>query len=117
MTKKSPARLARDGHVAPAKQKRNFTPQEVLELQEMHRAVASRFWEAAQLKGNTALVPRGQEVLAELEALARLGENAKNQWVANKLQDCGYEPGTKCSINLTTGEIVEEHDTPKPASN
>ena len=96
-----------------ALKKRSFTPAETMELQEMQRLVNSRKFEAGIIKGNTALVPRGQEVAAELEAIARVLENSKNQWVAQKLLDCGYEQNTKCSINLSTGEIINEPD-PKP---
>jgi hypothetical protein len=93
-------------------QTRNFTPEEVLELQEMHRLTTARQFEAAQVKANTALIPRGQEVAGELEAIARLLENAKHLWVTQKLAECGFPPGAKCSINLTTGEITETPETP-----
>lgn len=85
---------------------RNLTASEVLELQEMQRLVNARNFEATQVKANTALVPRGQEVANELEAIVRLLENVKNQWVSQKLTECGYDPGAKCSINLATGEVV-----------
>ncbi len=90
------------------KPKRNFTPSETLELQEMHRLTSARKFEAAQIKGNTALVPRGKEIAEETEAIARLIENAKNLYVSQKLIECGYRPNDKCSINLTTGEITLE---------
>lgn len=91
----------------PAAEKRSLTPEETLELQEMQRLVNGRRFEAAQVKGNTALVPRGQEIAAELDALARLLENAKNLWVSQKLLSCGYAQNSLCTINLTTGEILE----------
>ncbi len=95
----------------PVKEKRNLTPEETNALKEMVRAVNARQWEAAQIKGNTALVPRGQEIVAELEAIARLLENAKNHWISQVLVECGYEPDTKCSLNLSTGEVIVEQPT------
>lgn len=86
--------------------KRDFNPQEVVELQEMMRLINSRKFEAAQVKANTALVPRGKEIAEELEAIARLIENIKNQFVSLKLEECGYPNGTKCNINMTSGEIT-----------
>lgn len=98
----------------PAPVKRNLTAEEALELQEMQRLVNSRKFEAAQVSGNTALVPDGQKVAQQLTAIAALLENAKNIWVAQKLLECGYENGTKCSINLTTGEIVLTNEAALP---
>ena len=108
MTKKSMQRLEKDGVLSPLQTKRNLTPVEMMELQEMIRLSNSKRFEATQIKGNTALIPRGQEVAAEAEAVARLLENAKNQFVSQLLVQCGYPAGTKCSLNLTTGEIVPE---------
>lgn len=106
MTKKSLERLEKDGVIPPSVEKRNFTPQETMELQEMMRVCNARRFEAAQIKGNTALVPRGKEICDEIEAIARLLENTKNYWVSQKLLECGYEANTKCSVNLSTGEII-----------
>lgn len=86
--------------------RRDLLPQEVLELQEMTRMTNARRFEATLVKGNSALVPRGQDVAAELEALARLLDNTKNQWVGAKLVECGYPANTRCDINLTTGAIT-----------
>lgn len=106
MTRKSPARLEKDGIVTLPKEKRSFTPEECMELQELNRIANARQYEAAQVKGNTALIPRGQEVAAELEAIARLLDNARNMWIGQKLIECGYPPGAKVSINLSTGQIT-----------
>ena len=84
----------------------DFTPTEVMELQEMQRLVNSRKFEAAQIKGNTALVPKGQEVADQLEAIARLLENVKNGWVSGKLAEHGYPKDAICNINLTNGKIT-----------
>ena len=110
MTKKSVERLTRDGVISPvaaipALTKRNFTAEEILQLQEMLRAISIRKFEAAQVKGNTSLVPRGKEIADEYEAIARLLENSKNLWVSQKLLDCGYAANTLCNINLSDGSI------------
>lgn len=113
MSKTSPARKARrktvgkTPKVAPAP-RRNFTPQETLELQEMQRTVSARQWEAAHIAGNTALIPDGQKVAAQTAAIAALLENGSRAWISAKLQECGYGNGVKCSINLNTGEILLE---------
>lgn len=110
MTRKSSARLTRDGVIPEPKPKRNFTPQEAMELQEMNRIVNAKKWEADLIKNNTALVPSGQEVAETFMAIARLCENEKNRWVASKLTQCGYENGAKVNINLITGQITEQHE-------
>src|SRR5882672_2454324 len=108
MTKATQTKLERKGFIPPAPPTRNLTPEECLHVQEMLRTVNARKFEAAQVKGNTVLIPRGQDVAAELEALARLLENTMNQHVSQLLATCGYPAGTKCSMNLTTGEITEQ---------
>lgn len=101
----------------PAPIKRDLTPEETLEFQEILRIANGRTFEAAQVKGNTALIPRGQEVAAELDAIARLMVNAKNLWLSQKLLECGYADGTKCSINLSTGKITpNDEPTDNPAA-
>jgi len=104
MTKASPARLAKKG--VQSRIKRHLTPTEALELQEMQRLVTGRKFEAAQIKGNTALVPDGQKAAEQAAAIAALLDNAKNLWLSQKLLECGYPAGAKCDINLSTGEII-----------
>jgi hypothetical protein len=86
--------------------KRNFTPEESMELLELNRIVSARKFEAAQIAGNTTLIPNGQKVAEQTTAIAALLDNAKNLWVSQKVVECGYPQDTKCSINLSTGEIV-----------
>jgi hypothetical protein len=107
MTDKSPAKQqAVAATSAVARERRNFSPSECIELQEQNRLVNARKWEAAQIKANTALVPDGQAVAAQIEAIARLLENVKNQWVARKLMECGYDENELCTVNLSTGEVM-----------
>lgn len=114
MTKKSQERLVRDGVVSPLQTKRNLTPAETIELQEMIRLANGKNFEAKQIRGNTALLnttadpQRGVHLAEETEAIGRLLENAKNIYVSQLLKVCGYEDGTKCSINLSTGQILLE---------
>ena len=110
MTKKSLQRLSKDGVIPPAPTipaptKRNFTAEETLQLQEMLRAISIYKFVSSQVKGNTALVPRGKEVAEETDAVARVLENSKNLWVSQKLLDCGYAANTMCNINLSDGSI------------
>lgn len=86
--------------------KRNFNPTELVELQEMIRLVNGRKWEASQVKLNTAMIPDGQRVSLQFDAVVMVLEGAKNHYVAQKLLECGYPEGQKCEINLTTGEII-----------
>ena len=86
--------------------KRNFSPAEIVQLQEMQRLVNGRKFEAAQIKSNTALIPRGKEIGEEIEAIARVLENVKNQYVGDTLLKCGYPSGTRCDINYSTGEVI-----------
>lgn len=94
--------------------KRNLTQQELTELQEMQRLVNQRKFEAIQIKANTALIPRGQEVAEELDAIARLLENTKDRWFSSKLIECGYAPGAQIALDLSTGELSSVNTTPLP---
>lgn len=111
-----------DGKIAPGK--RNLTPQETLELQEMHRICAGLAFQANQVKANTALipptkflwftVPRGKSLAAELEAQARLMDQVKRKWIGERLAACGYLPDSKCDINLSTGTITPSATPDEP---
>ena len=93
--------------------KRNLTPEETLQLQEMIKLINARKFEAEQIKNNTALVPDGQKVAEQIEAIARLLDNVRNQYVSQKLVECGYGAGQKCNINLGSGEIILTPDESK----
>ncbi len=95
---------------APKIEKRGFNPAEILELQEMMRLVNGKKWEVAQVRANTAMVPDGQRVAVQLDAIVQVLEGAKNAWVGQKLAECGYATGVKCDINFATGEIVSQKD-------
>lgn len=85
---------------------RQFTADEVAELQEVHRIANTYSFMAKQVKGNTALIPDGQKLGEQLEAMARLFQNIKNHWVSEKLRECGYDPAKKVSIDVHTGMII-----------
>ena len=108
MTKMTETKKERLGIASPIQPKRNLTAAECVELQEMIRIANAENFKAKQVRGNTALVPRGLEVAGEVEAMARLLENAKNLFVSQLLKQCGYEDGVRCSLNLSTGEVVPE---------
>lgn len=115
LTKKEIVQALKDKGVIPV-EKRNFSPDEIVELQEMQRLVNSRRFEAAQVNGNTALIPDGQKVGEQLDAITRLLENVKNQYVSQKLVECGYGKDEKCNISLTTGEVIPLKDESKDTS-
>lgn len=85
--------------------KRNLLPAECAQLMEMNRAINTRRWEIAEIKGNTALVPNGQELVKQLEAVCNLLETSCLSITQTLLFKCGYPAGTKCDLNLSTGEI------------
>ncbi len=100
----STARKEKKGLVEPVKT-RPMTADELDQLQQLIRIVEIDKFKVAQIKANTALVPRGQEVAAELEATARLMENFKNQWLAETFKEMGYPVGAALSVNPQTGEV------------
>lgn len=90
------------------KEPRQFNASEVLELQELHRLVSSRTFEAKQVRGNTALIPDGARVAEQLESIARLLDNTKQHWISQKLAECGWPTSVRVSIDLKTGLIIPE---------
>ena len=112
MTKMTDTKKERLGIKSPLQAQRGLTPPELIELQELIRVANAKNYEANQIRGNTALLnttadpQRGVHLAEETEAIARILENAKNMYVSHVLQACGYEDGTKCSINLNTGAVV-----------
>lgn len=89
---------------------RNLTPEEAQEGIEITRTINARRWEVAQIRGNTALVPNGQALADQLEAVVALLDDVWKQWIYRKLEACGYPNGTKCSVNLSTGEITTQNE-------
>ena len=84
---------------------RNFTNNELFDFQELTRMVFTYRFLANQIKDNTALIPDGQKVMEQYEAIARLIENSKNQWIGSKLIEMGYPQGTNVSVDPKTGAI------------
>lgn len=85
---------------------RSLTKAELLEIQELIRIVNHERFKAAQVKGNSALVPGGQKLAAQLEATTALYEDVKNRHIAQKLAQLGYPKDTKTTIDLMTGKIT-----------
>lgn len=90
---------------------RNLNEAELKEFLALIDMVAVEKFKTIQIQNNTALIPRGQEVAKEQEAVSRLLENVKDQWMSAKLNECGVEQGVRVSIDPKTGEIkkVEEN--------
>jgi hypothetical protein len=87
-----------------------LSPADLSQLQELYRIAEAYALVADQIKGNTALIPDGQKVSTQFEAIARLMDNTKNQWVGQKLADMGYPKGAKVTVNAQTGEIKPIQD-------
>ncbi len=112
--KKTPVAKAGKKVKAPVRPMRE---DELMELQELHRAASVQRFIGGQVKGNTALVPNGQLYAEQCEAVARLLENAKNQWVARKLVELGYAPNELVQIDMVTGVITRStKEKPGPAA-
>lgn len=84
---------------------RELNKDEIMELQDFHRIAASYRFVAEQIKGNTALIPDGKKAAEQFEAIAKLMENLKVQWISRKLAELGYKNGQPVSLNLITGKI------------
>ena len=95
---------------------KSLTEAEVQELQEFTRLVNGKLFEAIQIKNNSALVPDGQKLAEQTEAVSKLLAGVKMQWVNQKLAEHGYVEGTKCNINLFTGEITLHEENGNPSS-
>lgn len=107
MSKMSATRKMKKGiSTTPGVERRNFNAEEIMSLNMMQTLINQEKFKASNIKANTALVPRGKEIAEECDAIARLLENTRNQYVSAKLVECGYLPGTRCDINFATGEIV-----------
>lgn len=87
---------------------RQFTPEEVLELQELQRFSQGFLFIAKQIQGNTALIPGGKDIGAQFDAIGRLLANTKQHWIEQKLRECGYSPEEKVSIDFRSGIIISD---------
>lgn len=88
---------------------RPMTAAELEHLRQLTRNIKWERFKADQVRTQTALVPRGQEVVAEIDAVVRVLENFKTQYIAQILHDCGYPQGAQCSIDLSTGVVTLEN--------
>ena len=78
------------------------------ELEELNRISAAEKFKSIQIKGNTAMIPDGQKVSEQQDAIARLMENVKNNWVSSRLRELGCKQGEPMTIDLKTGEITKQ---------
>lgn len=106
MTKMSNNRKQKKGIVEAPPVRRNLNPEELREFVRMTELVNSQMWLTMLVAGNTALVPNGQDLAKQMEAVAKLALNAKNQWESQTLRACGVPVGQAVKINSETGEIV-----------
>lgn len=106
MTKASKNRVEKQ--LAKKIERRNLNAEELREYIRMVELVNAQLWKAMQIKSNTALVPNGIEIAAQEEAIHRLLDNAKNQWISQVLIRCGVPAGVSVNINSITGKIEEK---------
>lgn len=85
---------------------RKLNKSELLEIQELHRLASTEKFKAEQIAGNTVLIPNGQKLAEQTKAVAGLLENAKKNHISRKLQELGYPPEQKISLDLMTGKIT-----------
>jgi len=57
---------------------------------------------------NTALVPNGQDVAKTLEAIARLLDNDKNQYVTVALKEAGYTYPENATVSIDPNGVITE---------
>lgn len=81
--------------------------QNLSELQEIHRLVEYEKFKLKQIKGNTALIPNGNELAEQQEALVNLLEGAKQGILLEKLKSAGCVPGKPVSVNMSSGKIIQ----------
>ncbi len=93
-----------------------LTKEERTFLREVVKVADSWKFVAGQISINTALIPGGQKVAKQFEAVAKLMEQTKETMIANKLTQLGYPQGVGFNINLTTGRIsrVKHQAPPQP---
>lgn len=104
MTRATGAKLKRKGVLK--EEDKYLTEQELVELRELQRIAASEMLKANVIRGNTALVPNGQEVATQFEAVARVMSNYRDQFMASAFTRHGYKNGEPLSIDLKTGKIT-----------
>jgi len=92
---------------------RDFTKEECMELVEMTKAVNAKRWEVQITSQNTAQIPgNAQRYVAQLEATARLLEQARDYFATSKLRECGFPDG-RGQVDLATGKITPLNDGPQ----
>ena len=79
--------------------------QDLSELQELNRIVNAERFKLTQVKGNTALVPKGKEYIKTQEGIVSVLEATRESIVAKKLIGLGFQQGQPVMIDLKTGRI------------
>jgi len=90
-----------------SKSTRAMSDFELTELRELHRIAALETFKLNCVKGNTAMVPGGQEWVKQQEAIVQLLENVKNERIGQILAGCGYPQGTPITVDLKTGKAKQ----------
>lgn len=96
--------------------RRKLSEAERLDVLELNRIINSYSFIARQVKGNTARVPGGQDLVRQYEALVEFLEGLKKDMVSQYLMRLGYPQGVNFSVDLRTGKIkrtLPPKDLPK----
>lgn len=94
-----------------AKLPQQLSEEDRAEFEELQRIAITYSFIASQIKANTALVPEGQQVAQQYEAISRLMQNSKNQWMGQKLAALGYPKDVTVTIDVKTGIITPVHES------
>lgn len=94
------------------KERRNLNKAELREYIGLVTLCNNQRWKSMQISHNTALIFEGQKVAKLEESITNLLDNARNNWIAQVLQDCGVPPGQAVSIDNETG-VIEYAKTDK----
>lgn len=86
---------------------RNLYPQELDEAQGLYRLVNGERFKWIQIKNNTALIPGGQKLAEQKEAIVKLLEEKWLEYLKNLLGRLGYPMGSNLSLDLRTGKVYK----------
>ena len=87
---------------------------EVKEIVKMTEFVNGEIWKQDLISKNTALVPNGKELSAQLEATNRVLVAAKEAFVSGILVNCGIPLGQAVKFSIDTGVIEETEQVKAP---
>jgi hypothetical protein len=85
--------------------KKRLSKPDLRDAQELQRLAGSFAYVAQAIGRNTLQVPRGKDMKAHYEAVTRLLEQEKKEFIAAALLRAGCKDKETVTVNLETGEI------------